>query len=126
MNKVQFSQDGKIYRNSKTGRFEKAGSDAAKVMHTKDASKKKATKEKAKVEAPAETGPVISILSALYGINDVRVEIKENAKVGKKVGNAMAGSDPAPKQKKDLIVKYAIDGVEGEKTFNEGEKLVFA
>lgn len=122
-NSVQFSADGKIFRNKVTGRFEKAGNTetAAKVMHAKEAKPKKE-----KAEKPAVTGPVVAILSALYGINDTRVEIKDNAKVGKKVGNAMAGSDPAPKQKKDLIVKYTIDGVEGEKTFAEGEKLVLA
>ena len=86
-------------------------------------------KEKKKVaEKPAK--PTVEkstteILSALYGINDVKVEAKDKVKVGRKITNKMIGSDPVPGEKKELIVKAIIDGKEVEKTFAEGEKLTF-
>ena len=69
---------------------------------------------------------VINILSATYGLNDVKViDITDKVVAGKRVNNALVGEDPCPKQKKEVFVKATVDGVEIEKTFIEGQKIVF-
>ena len=84
-------------------------------------------------EAATETkkvsGPVINVLSAVYGIGDKTVQMA-SFKPGQKLTNKMAGSDPAPKEKKSATIKIEIlkEGQEPivvEKTFVEGEKLIF-
>ena len=88
--------------------------------------------ETAKEKKPvAKTAPAkvekatIVILSALYGINENRIEVKDTVVVGRKITNKMIGSDPAPKEKKLLYVKATVNGAEVEKTFSEGEKVSF-
>lgn len=67
----------------------------------------------------------VKILSAVYGIEGKSVEICDKVKVGRKITNKLAGEDPAPKEKKNLIVKAEVDGTAVSKTFTEGEKLIF-
>ena len=76
-----------------------------------------------KAEKPAK--PVINIISALYGVEGTTIEVKDNMKVGRKITNKLAGSDPAPKVKKQLQVVAEIDGERVERTFAEGEILKF-
>jgi hypothetical protein len=71
------------------------------------------------------TGPVVVILSALYGIEGTRVEFFENVKVGRKLTNRMVGSDPAPKVAKDAIITATIDGDKTIITVKEGEVINF-
>jgi hypothetical protein len=78
-----------------------------------------------KAKAPKAPDAVIEILSASYGIDENRIEVKDLVKVGRKITNKLIGSDPAPKAKKLLIVTATVDGVEVEKTFAEGDKLTF-
>ena len=109
----------------------KSGSTTSKVANPK--AKMASVKETAPVseapvkEAPKEpkvpAGPVIEILSAQYGIDGNRVSIQ--AKVGRKVTNKLAGTDPAPKVAKNLIVTATVDGVEQTLTFNEGDFIKF-
>lgn len=76
-------------------------------------------------KAPKVEAATIVILSALYGINENRIEVKDTVVVGRKITNKMIGSDPAPKEKKLLVVKATVNGAEVEKTFSEGEKVTF-
>ena len=122
----------------------KSGSTTSKVANPKAkmASKEKATSETtatdetattettAPVKTPrtpkvkaAPSGPVIEILKAQYGIDGTRIDI--DAKVGRKVTNKLAGSDPAPKVAKNLMLTAMVDGVEQTLTFNEGEFIKF-
>ena len=71
------------------------------------------------------TGPVIEILSALYGIEGTRVEFGENLKVGRKLTNKMVGSDPAPKVAKDALITATIDGDKVSIVVKEGEVINF-
>lgn len=95
-----------------------------KVDATTEVAKPKAKKEK-KEKVEAVTKDTIEILSALYGINSVKVEVKDSIKVGRKITNKMIGQDPAPKEKKELYIKAVVNGTEIEKTFAEGEKIIF-
>jgi hypothetical protein len=81
----------------------------------------KATTEKATKVAKS----AINIVSALYGVEGTTIEVKDNMKMGRKITNKLAGSDPAPKQKKQLTVVAEIDGERVERTFSEGEILKF-
>jgi hypothetical protein len=99
----------KVAKDAKTGRFVSVSS--LKPMHAKS--------EKVKEAA----GPAVEILSAMYGIEGNRISVTPI--VGKKMTNKIAGSDPAPKVKKDVIVKAKVDGTEVEKTFSEGEVISF-
>lgn len=105
---------GKVAKDAKTGRFVSVNS--LKVVHTKE---HKPKKEKVTEAA----GPAVEILSALYGIEGSRISV--TPVVGKKMTNKVAGSDPAPKVKKDLVVKARVNGEEVEKTFSEGEVVSF-
>lgn len=89
---------------------------------TEEAKEKKVVVKKEKAVVAKET---IEILSALYGINSVKVEVKDSIKVGRKITNKMIGQDPAPKEKKELYIKAIVNGTEVEKTFSEGEKIIF-
>jgi hypothetical protein len=104
--------NGTVAKDAKTGRFVSVKS--LKPMAIKE--------NKTKVEKV--TGPVVEILSALYGIEGNRINITPI--VGKKLNNKMAGSDPAPKVKKDAIIKAKVEGKEVEKVFTEGEVITFA
>ena len=108
---------GTVAKDPITGRFVSAKS--LKPMHTKEA-KPKAPKAP-KAEAVAKE--TVEILSAQYGIEGTRIEFTPI--VGKKLNNKMAGSDPAPKVKKDAIIKAVVNGAEVEKTFTEGEVIAF-
>ena len=79
--------------------------------------------KKEKVEKAV--GPVIEILSALYGIEGTRVEFGENVKVGKKLTNRMVGSDPAPKVAKDALITATINGDKVSVIIKEGEVISF-
>lgn len=79
--------------------------------------------KKSRVEKAA--GPVVNILSALYGIDGARVECGENIIVGKKLNNKMTGSDPAKGVKKDAIITATVNGDKVSLTFGEGEKITF-
>jgi hypothetical protein len=132
-----------VTRDPKTGRFvstKEAGNKIMKIVEAKpkaekpeaekpelevtvaDAKPKKTSKVEKK-EKPAAR--VIEILEANYGISGNMVTVTENVKLGKKASNKMAGTDPAPKQKKVMIVKALVEGVEIEKEFNEGEVVAF-
>lgn len=91
---------GTVIKNAKTGRFESLKNLATKAEELK-----------------------VKILSALYGVDDNRIEIV--AIQGKKLNNKMAGSDPAPKVAKNAIVKAEVNGLLVEKTFSEGEVIIF-
>lgn len=98
----------------------------ASIATATPAAPAKATKAKVekapKVEKPS--GPVVSILSALYGIEGTRVEMTGAIKSGRKLTNKLAGSDPAPKTKKDAIITYTVDGgAEQTLTVAEGEVI---
>ena len=71
------------------------------------------------------TGPVVEILSALYGIEGTRVEFGANVKVGKKLTNKMVGSDPAPKVAKDALITATVDGDKVSIVVKEGEVINF-
>jgi hypothetical protein len=108
---------GTVAKDPITGRFVSAKS--FKPMHTKEAKAPKAPKAP-KAELAKET---LEILSAQYGIEGTRIEFTPI--VGKKLNNKMAGSDPAPKVKKDAVIKAVVNGTEVEKTFTEGEVISF-
>ena len=82
------------------------------------------TKAAATPKAKKVSGPVIEILSAQYGIDGTRVEMA-SVKVGRKLTNKMAGSDPAPKTPKNALITATVDGNKVEKTFTEGEVINF-
>lgn len=91
-------------------------------------------REAARLERPTRTrtprveaiAKEVQILSATYGLADIRViDITEKIVVGAKVTNEIAGEDPCPKKKKEVVVKALVDGVEVEVTFTEGKKIVF-
>lgn len=103
--------NGKVAKDPTTGRFVSVKN--MKPMRTKE------KKEKAMEAA----GPAVEILSALYGIEGNRISVTPI--IGKKMTNKIAGSDPAPKVKKDVIIKATVDGAEVEKTFTEGEVISF-
>lgn len=106
-NIVTFSK-GKVTKDPITGRFVSVKS--LKPVYTK------AAKEAAGEEA-------VEILSALYGVEGNRIEVKPI--VGKKINNKIAGSDPAPGVKKNLVVEAKVNGEAVTKTFNEGEVVAF-
>jgi hypothetical protein len=95
----------------------------------KTAPKTKKAKVAEKTEKTEKTAPAaektVKILSAVYGIEGKSVEICDKVKLGRKITNKLAGEDPAPKEKKNLIVKAEVDGTAVSKTFTEGEKLIF-
>ena len=108
------------------GKTSTAKNAKAAIATATPAAPAKATKAKAekapKVEKPS--GPVVSILSALYGIEGTRVEMTGLIKSGRKLTNKLAGSDPAPKSKKDAIITFTVDGgAEQTLTFAEGEVI---
>ena len=84
----------------------------------------KATKTKATtVETPKVEAPTVEILEAVYGIKDAQVSF--TPVVGRKLTNKMVGSDPAPKVKKEAIIKAKVEGKKVTKTFAEGEVIAF-
>jgi hypothetical protein len=108
-----------VERDPITGRFV---SIKEKALHVTLAP----AKERKSKKDTEDTEEIISILSATYGIDATICQVEpENIKVGRKVTNKMAGSDPAPKQKKIMTIKAVVKGVEIEKTFNEGEIISF-
>lgn len=113
------SKSKKSTTKSKIVRMKKAPVDAI----ASDAPAKEKKTRAPKAEKPAK--PVINILSALYGVEGTTIEVKDNMKVGRKITNKLAGSDPAPKVKKQLQVVAEIDGTRIERTFAEGEILKF-
>jgi hypothetical protein len=107
-----------VERDPITGRFV---SIKEKALHVTIAPAKARKSKK-----DTEEKEIISILSATYGIDATICQVEpENIKVGRKVTNKMAGSDPAPKQKKIMTIKAVVKGAEVEKTFNEGEIISF-
>lgn len=125
-----------VKRDPITGRFVSTKEAGNKIMKIKEA-KPKAEKTEALDVTVAEAKPktkskvekkpeaVIQILEATYGISGSMVTVTENVKIGKKASNKMAGSDPAPKQKKVMIVKALVGETEVTKEFNEGEVVTF-
>lgn len=81
-------------------------------------------KPKKSAKKAAVTEETVEVLSALYGIEGNRVTMA-TVKVGRKLTNKMAGSDPAPKTVKNAIIRAKVNGKELEKTFNEGEVISF-
>ncbi len=112
--------NGKVTKNPITGRFMSVK--AMKLVHTIENKEPKAPKAP-KAEAPKVEGPIVEILSALYGIEGNRITV--TPVIGKKMTNKIAGSDPAPKVKKDVIVTARVNGEEVVKTFTEGEIVTF-
>jgi hypothetical protein len=119
-----------VGRDSKTGRFVSLKKE--KTMFIKAAKAPKAeelklvdAKPKKKVMVKEEESSV-EILKAIYGIDATIIEIDTaKVKIGKKVSNKMAGSDPAPKVKKALTVTAMVYDKEVTKTFSEGEVIEF-
>ena len=117
-----------VGRDAKTGRFVSLKKE--KVMYIKEAKAPKApslklvdAKPKKKIK---EESSSIEILKAVYGVDATVIEIEpEKVKVGKKVSNKMAGTDPAPKIKKTLTVTAIVYDKEVTKAFTEGEVIVF-
>jgi hypothetical protein len=80
------------------------------------------------IQAAATTAAktAIKFLSAVYGTTEKSIPVVLTEKsIGHKVTNKLAGSDPCPKVKKQLIVEAEIEGEKVTKTFIEGEKIVF-
>ena len=92
---------------------------------TKEKTAPKTEKTAPKTKKAKVAEKTVKILSAVYGIEGKSVEICDKVKVGRKITNKLAGEDPAPKEKKNLIVKAEVDGTAVSKTFTEGEKLIF-
>lgn len=68
----------------------------------------------------------VEIIQALYGLQDIKfIDITSKIKIGEKVNNDLAGEDPCPKKKKEVVVRAKVDGVEGDYKFIEGKKIVF-
>lgn len=76
-------------------------------------------------KAPKAPQPVIVFTSATYGSSEKNIEVADKLVLGRKITNKLVGEDPHPKMKKTLFVKATIDGTPVEKTFNEGDKLIF-
>jgi hypothetical protein len=69
---------------------------------------------------------IIVVLQASYGISNMKVQVDpDKVKMGRKASNRMAGSDPAPKQKKTMTVTVLKKGEQMTKEFNEGEIVNF-
>lgn len=143
----------KVTRDPVTGRFvSEAGNKIMKIKEVKPKAKAELdvtlteakSKTKSKVEASPEASflkyeedyidpiveileasAIVQILEANYGIKGSMIIVTENVKLGKKASNKMAGSDPAPKQKKVLVVKALVGENEVTKEFNEGEVVAF-
>ena len=84
---------------------------------------KRLSKSKEKVEKVEKK---VEIIQALYGLQDIKfIDITSKIVIGQKVNNALAGEDPCPNKKKNVIVRAVVDGVEGDYTFVEGKKIIF-
>jgi len=68
---------------------------------------------------------VVVIDSAVYGTSEKNIQVATKVIIGRKITNRLVGGDPAPKQKKILVVKATVDGKAVDKIFNEGDKLIF-
>lgn len=105
-------------RDEKTGRFvthkEFSKANRKKVASYYIRESKSTTKVKASIQ----------ILKALYGIDGHLVEI-EKVKIGRKASNRMAGFDPAPGQKKIMVIEAEVKGKQVTKTFEEGSVVEF-
>ena len=101
-------------RDKKTGRFIPKKKKASYIGEYKI----RESKPSEKVE------DAIQILKALYGVEGNLVEI-DQVKVGKKASNRMAGFDPAPGQKKIMVIEAEVKGKKITKTFNEGSLVEF-
>ena len=80
-----------------------------------DATVAVAKEKNSKPKQESGAGTII-ILSALYGINDDHVEVKDYVIVGRKVTNKMLGQDPVPRESKLLHIVATVNGKEMEKT----------
>jgi uncharacterized membrane protein YkvA (DUF1232 family) len=68
----------------------------------------------------------VSIISAQYGLEEERlIDVTDKILVGQKFTNKLAGEDPCPNKKKQVIIKAIVDGVEGEYVFIENKKIIF-
>jgi hypothetical protein len=104
---------GTVAKDPKTGRFVSVAS--MKTLHI-------AAKRTPK--APEALDPAtVEIFSAQYGIDGSRVSVI--VKIGDRVNNRLAGTDPAPKQRKTLVVLAKVNGAEVEKAFREGTVVTF-
>ena len=120
-----------VTRDPKTGRFVSLKKE--KAMYIKAAKVTEAATELKLVDAKPKKKVIvkdedkaIQILKAIYGVDATVIEIDtEKVKMGKKVSNKMAGSDPAPKVKKALTVTAMVYDKEVTKTFGEGEVIEF-
>ena len=123
MKKVIASKGTSTAKKTSTAKNAKASIATATPAKVAKPKAEKVEKPKVeKVEKPA--GPIVSILSALYGIEGTRVEMTGLIKSGRKLTNKLAGSDPAPKSKKDAIITFTVDGgAEQTLTFAEGEVI---
>ena len=90
-----------------------------------DAKAKEVAKAPKAEKAPKAPKQVVIFTSGIYGSNEKNVQVVDKLVLGRKITNKLVGEDPHPKMKKTLIVKATIDGTEVERTFNEGDKLVF-
>jgi predicted secreted protein len=108
-----------IGRNAKTGRFESLKVVTNSKTDMKAAEGTTATPETAKAKA-------VKILTALYGQTTIKtVDVTDKVTVGGKITNKIAGEDPCPKKKKSLYVTAEVDGEKVEKTFSEGQPVIF-
>lgn len=119
-----------VKRDPITGRFVSTKNNIEKPMYMK--SNHEASEDEVSVtitdgkERRSLKKEIVSILEASYGITGVTVTVDPNSiKVGRKVSNKMAGSDPAPKQKKVMTILAVVKGEQVEKEFTEGEVISF-
>jgi len=116
----------KVSRDPITGRFvSMAGNKIMKIKEMKPKAELDVTVTEAKPKTKSKVENIIQILEANYGITGSMITVTENVKLGKKVSNKMAGEDPAPKQKKVMVVKALVGETEVTKEFNEGEVVAF-
>lgn len=120
-----------VKRDPITGRFVSTKNNIEKPMYMKsnhEASEDEVsvTITEGKERRSVKKEEIVSILEANYGITGVTIEVDPNSiKVGRKVSNKMAGSDPAPKQKKVMTILAVVKGERIEKEFTEGEVISF-
>jgi hypothetical protein len=86
---------------------------------------KPVAKKVSKKAEKAAGAPAIEILKATYGIGDVRVEVTDRVKIGRKVSNRMVGEDPVPGTAKEMVIEANVNGKKVTKTFAEKEVVEF-
>lgn len=115
-----------VKRDPVTGRFVSTKNNIEKPMYMKSNEDEVSVTIAEGKERRSLKKEIVSILEASYGITGVTVAVDPtNIVIGRKVSNKMAGSDPAPKQKKVMTILAVVKGEQVEKEFTEGEVISF-